>query len=193
MPLKLKYPLVLASNSPRRKEILSNVGVPFTVQTQDTDESFSESMPAHEVAAYLATKKNTAFENLPENTLLLTADTIVVVDETILNKPANKTEATAMLQSLSNKTHIVYTGVCLRINEQIVSKTDRTDVYFNTLSNWEIEHYINTAKPFDKAGSYGVQDFLGMVAIPKIEGSFYNVMGLPIHVIYELLKEYIIE
>jgi septum formation protein len=192
MALQLQFPLILASNSPRRKEILLAAGVPFQVQTQDSDESFPETMPANQVAGFLASQKNSAFKNLPSDTLLLTADTIVVIDNVILNKPANEQEATSMLQSLSGRTHTVYTGICLRINNEIITKTDQTLVHFKELTNWEINHYIKTARPFDKAGSYGCQDFLGMVGIPKLEGSFYNVMGLPVHIVYELLKPYLL-
>jgi septum formation protein len=190
--LKLSKNLILASNSPRRKELLTQAGFAYTVHSLDTDEGFSASMPSHEVAGYLAHKKAAAFGNQYPNSLLLTADTIVVIGQQILNKPAHAAEAKAMLRGLSGRQHTVYTGVCLKYGQQYTVITDSTLVTFKELTDQEIDYYIHNCQPFDKAGAYGVQDFIGMIGINSIQGSFFTVMGLPIHRVYELLQPYIL-
>lgn len=190
--MKLSKPLVLASNSPRRKEIMHNAGYDFSVKVIPTDESFSSEMPVEEVPIFLAKVKADCFRNDLTNEIIVCADTVVIVDAQILNKPANVIDATEMLRSLSGKVHKVVTGVCVMTKEETVSFSDTTLVHFKELSDWEIDYYIERCKPFDKAGSYGVQDFIGMVGIPHIEGSFYTVMGLPIHRVYEALEKYIV-
>lgn len=191
--MQLSRPLILASNSPRRREIMQNAGFEFTVKVKPTDESFSSEMPVEEVPVYLAKTKAECFKDEIQNEIILCADTVVIVDGKILNKPANATEAKAMLQLQSGKTHRVITGVCIMTNEETITFSDTTFVTFKELSDSEIDYYIKTCKPFDKAGSYGVQDFIGMIGIPSITGSFYTVMGLPIHLVYENLKRFIVE
>lgn len=186
--MKLTHQLVLASNSPRRKEILEKAGFEFTVQVKEIDESFSESIPVEDVAVYLAEKKARAFGSLAADVLIVTADTVVVVEGQILNKPQDKADAERMLWLLSNRTHEVITGVCIRTNERVISFSDKALVSIKELTAEEIAYYIETCKPFDKAGAYGIQDFFGMVCVQAIQGSFYTVMGLPAHKLYEELK-----
>lgn len=190
--MNLTKKLILASNSPRRKQILADAGFKFTVKLKDIDESFPADMDAKEVPRYLAVKKANAFELFDKDEIILTSDTIVALENEIMNKPANEVEAKSMLRKLSGKKHVVYTGVCLKSNEEIISFVDETAVYFKDLTDSEIDYYIKTCKPFDKAGAYGVQDFIGMVGIAKIEGSYFTVMGLPIHKVYEAMKKYIL-
>ncbi len=190
--IKLNKKLILASNSPRRKQILTDAGFEFSVSVKEIDESFSTEIPVIEVAEYLAKKKAEVFPQNLDNTIILTADTIVAVDNLILNKPADKKGAVEMLKKLSGRSHVVHTGVCLREGNNENSFTDTTIVSFKSLTDNEIEYYIETCKPFDKAGAYGVQDFIGMVGIDKIEGSYFTVMGLPIHRVYQALEKYIV-
>lgn len=190
--LKLSKNLILASNSPRRHQLLTDAGFEFEIHTKNTDESFDPDMPATDVAGYLAKKKAEAFGQEYTEALLLTADTIVVVDDMVLNKPQDRAEAAAMLERLSGRTHIVYTGVCLKTGVHINCQTDCTKVTFKPLSSAEIDYYIDTCRPFDKAGAYGVQDFIGMVGIEHLDGSFFTVMGLPVHRVYAMLMPYII-
>lgn len=187
----LSRPLVVGSNSPRRKEIMAGAGFQFTVTVRPTDEKFPDDLPAAEVPVYLASLKAACFEGEMEESIILCADTVVIVDGRILNKPASREEAAVMLKLLSGRTHEVVTGVCIKTGEVYDTFSDTALVTFKELSGEEIDYYIDTCHPFDKAGSYGVQDFIGMVGIPKIEGSFYTVMGLPVHLVYEHLKKYI--
>lgn len=190
--MKLSLPLILASNSPRRKQILADAGFIFEVQVKPTDEDFPADMPGPEVPVFLARKKAAAFEALTPHTLVLTADTVVLINGEILNKPNDPAEAFEMLRKLSGNTHHVVTGVCVHGPNGATAFADTTRVRFKTLSDDEIHYYIRACKPFDKAGSYGVQDFIGMVGIDYIEGSFFTVMGLPVHRVYDALKPYII-
>ncbi|QMU28678.1 Maf family nucleotide pyrophosphatase [Adhaeribacter radiodurans] len=181
--------LVLASNSPRRQELLAKLGLNFTIRVKEVDESFPANLHRHEIAEYLASKKAEAYrEDLAEKEILLTADTIVCLEDQVLNKPADFAEARTMLQSLSGKAHEVITGVCLLAQQHKIILHDVTWVYFKSLSEEEINWYLETYQPFDKAGAYGAQDWIGMVAIHRLEGSFYNVMGLPVHKVYEALQ-----
>ena len=189
---QLTRPLILASNSPRRQQLMRDTGFTFTVQVKDTNEDFPETMFSQEVPAYLARKKAEAFRDEMENQIILTADTIVVIGDEILNKPKDTTEATEMLKKLSGKQHQVITGVCIMTTENTETFIDIAQVFFRELTDWEIEHYIKTCKPFDKAGAYGVQDFIGMVGIPRMEGSYFTVMGLPVHKVYKSLRKYIV-
>lgn len=195
--MKLSKPLVLASNSPRRKEIMHNAGYEFTIKVIPTDESFSEEMPVEEVPVFLARTKAECFRETLQNEIILCADTVVIIDQenksNILNKPADHAEAKAMLRMLSGRVHRVITGVCVMTAEETIGFADTSYVHFKELSDWEIDYYIERCKPFDKAGAYGVQDFIGMIGIPKIEGSFYTVMGLPVHRVYEALKKYLVQ
>ncbi|RYU95713.1 Maf family nucleotide pyrophosphatase [Emticicia agri] len=190
--MQLDRPLILASNSPRRKEIMHNAGFTFSVKVIPTDETFPADMPVAEVPAFLAKNKALCFRENLANEIILCADTVVVVANEIINKPVDTADARRMLRLLSNKVHKVITGVCIMTQEETITFADTTYVTFKELSDWEIEYYIQKCQPFDKAGSYGVQDFIGMIGITKIEGSFYTVMGLPIHKVYEELEKYMI-
>jgi septum formation protein len=158
----------------------------------DVNEDFSSEMPVEEVAAYLADKKATAadIDIINENEILLTADSVVVINNQILNKPSGKEEAFEMLQQLSDRTHIVYTGVCLRNKEKKIVFSNQTNVTFGKLSDHEIHYYIDQFNPIDKAGSYGIQEWIGFCKIRKIEGEYANVMGLPVYAIYEELLKF---
>jgi septum formation protein len=188
--LQLNRPLLLASNSPRRQQLLRDAGFEFTIKVKDTNEDFSETMPAVEVPEYLARKKAEAFREELDNQIVLTADTIVVIDNEILNKPKDAVEASEMLRKLSGRQHQVITGVCIMTQESTKSFIDIAQVFFRELTDFEIDYYIKTCRPFDKAGAYGVQDFIGMVGIPRMEGSYFTVMGLPVHKVYEGLSKY---
>lgn len=190
--LNLKYPLLLASNSPRRQQLLRDAGFDFTVKVKPTEEDYPYDMPAVEVPVFLAQKKAEAFRSELNGQIILTADTIVVIDGEILNKPADAEEASIMLNKLSGRQHQVMTGVCIMTDERTETFVDIANVFFKELTEEEINYYILTCKPFDKAGSYGVQDFIGMVGIPRMEGSYFTVMGLPVHKVYEELKKYIL-
>jgi septum formation protein len=182
--------IILASSSPRRQHLLKEAGFEFTVEKPDLDESFPDNLPVQQVAKYLAEKKAEVFRLNIANEIIVTADTVVILGNRILNKPADRAEAIEMLQSLSGKTHLVMTGVCILSKEKEIAFDDTTEVTFARLTETEIEFYIDTHKPFDKAGSYGAQDFIGMIAIEKIVGSYFNVMGLPIHKVYQHLTNW---
>ena len=206
--------LILASNSPRRKELLAGLGIPYDVFVlQDIDESYPDTLPANEVAEYIARKKAEAYKGFKfqdsgskcvqgvqednnsslftlHSSLILTADTIVVCDGEILGKPRDADDACAMLRKLSGKTHQVYTGYCLQKGDKTVSGTVCSDVTFKELSDEEITHYVSKYKPFDKAGAYGIQEWIGYIGITGIRGSYYNVMGLPVQRIYEELRKF---
>jgi len=187
----LHYPLILASGSPRRKQLMADAGFSFTVETRPTDEVFPDTMPVNDVAEYLARQKAEQFLPKPGQTLdciVLCADTVVIVDTIILNKPQNEADAYNMLRLLSGRTHRVRTGVAILSPDGMQSFTDETTVQFAHLTDNEISHYIRTCQPFDKAGAYGAQDFIGLVAIERLSGSFYTVMGLPTHRVYQALK-----
>lgn len=181
--------LILASGSPRRQEILKVSGFEFSVFTREMDEDFPDSLPVREVAEYLAKKKNLFYRDFFDDEIILTADTTVILGETILNKPADQADAVRMIQVLQNNTHEVYTGVCLSNHAKSFSFSEMTKVTFHPMSDREIDYYLNTAKPFDKAGAYGVQDWLGMVKVKELKGSFYNVMGLPVDRVYQALND----
>lgn len=186
------YEVILASKSPRRQQLLADMEIPFTVLTKDTDESFPADLPAAEIASYLSRVKATAFsaDELPANFLLITADTVVVKDQLPLNKPGNREEAVAMLQTLSGCTHEVITGISLRSRDKLVSFVEISKVTFDILEKDEIDFYVDRHKPFDKAGAYGIQEWIGVIGIAGMRGSFYNVMGLPTHKLYKALKTF---
>lgn len=192
MPLKLSKQLILASNSPRRSEIMENAGFVFSKEVRETDESFSPKMELERVASYLAEQKVKEFLVDNSDAIILCADTVVICDNEIMNKPQDAIEAQEMLLKLSGKAHDVITGVAILIEGKIEAFSDKTTVSFKHLNNHEIEYYIEECKPYDKAGAYGIQEFIGMVAIEKLDGSFYTVMGLPIHKVYEKLKPYLL-
>ncbi|MBC6699332.1 Maf family nucleotide pyrophosphatase [Hymenobacter puniceus] len=182
--------LILASNSPRRRQLLSDLGLAYTVRLQEVDESFPAHLRRAEVAEYLAAHKAAAYRaGLAPDEVVLTADTIVCLDDDVLNKPADEAEAIRMLQRLQGRTHDVFTGVCLLSGDgrQVVF-SDQTRVTFRALSHSEIEHYVHQHQPLDKAGAYGAQDWIGMVAVTRLEGSYFNVMGLPVHRVWEELS-----
>jgi septum formation protein len=184
------YHIILGSASPRRKQLLEGLGIKFKVLKKDTDESFPP-MEHADVAMYLANKKNEAFKDeLNDHTLIITADTIVSINGKILNKPADNNEALNMLTELAGNKHTVYTGVCIQTKFKKTLFYSATDVYFNSLSRAELVYYIDTCKPFDKAGAYGVQEWMGYAGIEKIEGCFFNVMGLPLSKVYNELKKF---
>jgi septum formation protein len=185
--MSLKRPLILASSSPRRQYLMKEAGFTFTIEKPDVDEDFPEALPVDQVARYLALKKAEYFRQNIINQIIVTADTVVILNNKILNKPADKPEAINMLTNLSGKTHLVMTGVCILSADKEESFDDTTEVTFKKLSAEEIEFYIDNYKPYDKAGAYGAQDFIGMIAIEKIVGSYFNVMGLPIHKVYQHL------
>ena len=180
--------LLLASNSPRRKELLTQLGYQFDIVKIDVDESYPSDLKPHEIAEYVSAKKAKAFD-VNENEILLTSDTIVALDQKILLKPKDENEAFEMIKSLSGKVHQVYTAFTLKTVDSEISKTSKTDVEFSEISDEEIKFYINNYKPFDKAGSYGIQEWIGMAKIKNISGSFYSVMGLPVDLVYEELKK----
>ncbi|WP_159466851.1 Maf family nucleotide pyrophosphatase [Dyadobacter sp. 3J3] len=189
---QLIKPLILASNSPRRKQLLQETGFKFEVEVLPTDESFPENIPTHEVAGYISSYKAEVFRNLHPEKIILTADTVVIVGETILNKPKDMADAVRMLKMLSGNTHEVTTAVSLLADDHVYTISDTALVSFRTLEETEINYYIEHYKPFDKAGAYGVQEWIGMVGINRIEGSFYTIMGLPVHVVYQLLKPFLL-
>jgi septum formation protein len=191
--LTLNFPLILASNSPRRREILTQAGFDFSVLASDVEESFPINMPLAEVPVFLSEKKAKALANINSNAIILAADTVVILGNKILNKPADKSEAREMLQILSGQTHQVITGITLISPNESVSFADSAQVTFRTLADWEMDWYVKGGFGLDKAGAYGIQDFIGMTGIQKLEGSFYTVMGLPIYHVFELLKPYILD
>ncbi len=191
--LNLQYPLILASNSPRRKEILSQAGFDFTILPSDIDESFPNEMLVQDVPKMLAEKKAKALSESCSSQLILAADTVVIIDDKILNKPMDRSEARQMLVDLSGRTHQVITGFALAGPQGIRSDYDEALVTFKKFADWEIDFYVRGGSGLDKAGAYGVQDFIGMIGIEQINGSYYTVMGLPIFKVYQLLLPYILE
>ncbi|MBB6371276.1 Maf family protein [Chryseobacterium shigense] len=181
--------LLLASQSPRRKELLSSLGFDFEVVKIDCEEILPENIEIGEAAAYLSELKAKTFRELTAGEVLLTADTVVATDNQILGKPKDEKEARQMLRFLSGKTHQVYTGITIKSADKTFTETDVADVEFDEITDDEIEYYIQNYKPFDKAGSYGIQEWLGMAKIRKLNGSFYTIMGLPTHLVYKILKE----
>lgn len=185
------FNIILGSSSPRRNELLKSLGFDFIINPSHADENYPLNLKEHEIPVFLAEKKASSFNGvLTETDLLITADTIVWCEGEIFNKPINFEEGKLMLQTLSGKMHEVFTGVCLKsANKQIIFY-DATKVYFKKFTNEEIEYYLNKYKPYDKAGSYGVQEWIGYIGIEKIEGSFYNVMGLPVKKLHEELMKF---
>ena len=179
--------ILLASNSPRRKELLQDLGFEFEVVSVHCDEIFPKDLPASEVAAFVSLAKAEAFRNPAAGEVLITADTVVVLDNEILGKPRHAQEARKMLSRLSGNVHQVYTGITVKTKSQTFTKTDVANVFFYEITDSEIDYYIKNYAPFDKAGSYGIQEWLGMAKIRKIEGSYYTIMGLPTHLIYTIL------
>jgi septum formation protein len=186
-----KYHFILASKSPRRQYLLKELGLHFEIRTKEVDESFPIQLRAQEIPLYLSEKKANEFKDeLTDQTIVITSDTIVWIENQVLNKPADKADAIRMLQLLSGKMHQVYTGVCLKSKYKTQSFYACTNVYFKPLSLHEIEYYVNNYSPYDKAGAYGAQEWIGYIAVEKIEGSYFNVMGLPMKELYEHLLKF---
>ncbi len=186
------YKVLLASNSPRRKELLQGIDIDFEIKVlPDIDESYPASLPVEEVAEFIAEKKASSYtNNLKEDELLITADSVVILDGAIFGKPNNKEEANAMLTALSGKAHRVISGVCLATLEKQISFSVTSEVLFSELSSEEIEYYIDRYSPFDKAGSYGIQEWIGYIGVEHLSGSYFNIMGLPIQRLYRELKNF---
>lgn len=186
-----QYEIILASKSPRRQQLLADLGLRFSVQIKDTPEDYPDSLTMMEIPVFLAEKKAEAFVGyLRKNQLVITADTIVWLDGHVMNKPADYAEGFQMLGKLSGKKHQVITGVCLLSSEKKISFAVSTDVWFKSLDDEEIRYYLENFRPYDKAGAYGIQEWIGYVGITRIEGSFYNVMGLPVQSLCEKLKTF---
>lgn len=186
-----KYKIILASSSPRRKELLSGLGVDYEVKTlPDVDESYPDGLSGEEIAKHIARGKAEAYRSLIQaDELVITADTIVWLDGTVMGKPKDEEEAKDMLMRLSGKTHQVITGVCLTTATTQKTFATVTDVTFATLTDEEVDYYVTRYQPMDKAGSYGVQEWIGFVGVENLSGSYFNVMGLPIQRLYTELKK----
>ena len=191
LPNLSKYTLVLASKSPRRQQLLKDLGVEFSVFTkEDIEEKYPEDLEAEEIAVYLAELKAQGYTpDIKQNELYITADTIVYHNHKVVHKPQTYNEAFEMLQSLSGELHKVITGVCIKSNSKHISFSSITKVHLKELENDEITYYLDNYKPYDKAGAYGIQEWLGLIGIDYIEGSYFNVMGLPVNSLYKALKE----
>ncbi|MDD4847548.1 MAG: Maf family nucleotide pyrophosphatase [Bacteroidales bacterium] len=185
------YHIILASKSPRRQELLKGLNIPFEIQTVDCEEKFPETLAQEKIPAYLAQLKSDAFRShlLPENYLIITADTIVLLHDRVFGKPKNREEAIQMLRQLSGNQHTVITGVCITTAQQKKVFSVTSNVQFKELSLEEIEYYVDTFHPMDKAGAYGVQEWIGYIGISYIDGSYFNVMGLPVQRLYEELNQ----
>ena len=188
-----QYTFTLASASPRRRELLRGLDIDFTVEPgKDEREAFNPGLPHDKIPEFLARHKSETFHRpLRDGEVLITADTLVFIDEQILGKPHSREEAAAMLKSLSGRTHFVTTGVALRTSDRIHTFSDTTEVDFKQLSDAEIEYYIDKYRPFDKAGAYGVQEWIGYTGITAIRGSYFNVMGLPVQRLYTELCDFL--
>lgn len=191
--LLVGYKLVLASGSPRRKELLGGLNIPFEVwPTEHDDESFPSDMDVNMIPQYLARKKSLPFTSkLGSSTILITSDTIVVCNGLVLGKPADIAEAKGMLKLLSGNMHTVVTGVCISSGSRSTTFQSSTNVYFRNLSTNEIDYYIEHYSPLDKAGAYGIQEWIGYAGIERIEGSYFNVMGLPVQRLYVELASFL--
>jgi len=185
------YHIILASQSPRRHQMLKELGLDFKIQTKDVEEVYPDHLKGEEIPVYLAKLKAEAFVlDLNEKELVITADTIVCVDDMVLGKPKDREDAVNMLKTLSGRSHQVISGVCLKSKEKEASFSTTTHVHFKELSLEEIDYYIDNYKPFDKAGAYGIQEWIGFVGIDGIEGSYFNVVGLPIQRLYQELSKF---
>lgn len=186
-----KYKVILASNSPRRKDLLAGLGVEYEVRTMpDVDESYPSTLKGADIPLYISQEKANAYRSmLQSDELMITADTIVWLEGEVLGKPADRAEAISMLQRMSGCTHEVYTGVSITTTEWQRSFAVQTEVKFATLTNEEIAYYVDRFQPMDKAGAYGVQEWIGFIGVEHIEGSYFNIMGLPVQRLYKELKE----
>jgi len=185
------HKIILGSQSPRRKELLAGLDVSFDIRIANIVEDFPADLAIPEIAEFIAKKKlDELFKTAKKNELIICSDTIVVLNEEILGKPIDRQEAKEMLRKLSGNTHVVITGVAMGDNTKQISFSDQTAVTFKILSETEIDYYLDNYKPYDKAGSYGVQEWIGMMGITKMEGSYFTVMGLPIHLVYSELNNW---
>jgi len=187
-----QYHVILASNSPRRKELLSGLDIDYEIKTlPDIDESYPDSLEGGDIAIYISKEKADAYAAyMKDNTLLITADTIVLLGDKVYGKPKDEEDAKQMLRDLSGKTHLVITGVCITTKEKQKAFGISSEVRFATLEEDEIQYYVSKYKPLDKAGAYGVQEWIGYIAVEYISGSYYNIMGLPIQRLYQELKKF---
>ena len=187
--MKLSNKFILGSGSPRRQQLLREAGFDFAVQTIDYDEVFPEHLPAEEVAEYLAKEKNKAQRKTLHDEIVLTADTVVIHQSKVLGKPKDSAEAIRTIRSLSDQTHKVVTGVCISDRSKKISFSVSTEVKFKPLRQEEVTHYVDLFRPMDKAGSYAIQEWIGLIGVEWIKGSFYNVVGLPVSEVYEVLHD----
>ena len=189
-PITLPYKIVLGPQSPRRAQLLREMGLDFTTRIIPIEEAFLDSLTAMQQAEFLALQKATAFEgNFSNDELIITADSVVVLDDQPLAKPENQDEAIQMIGQLQGRRHAVVTGVCLKTHHQVLSASDTSYVDMMEMSCKEIGYYVDTYAPYDKAGAYGIQEWIGHCKIAAIHGSYTNIMGLPTHVVYQMLKE----
>ena len=187
---KLKdYKIILASGSPRRQELFKNMDIDFSIDVREVDESYPHTLKGIEITSHLARLKATAFNNVKNNEIIITSDTLVWMDGIAIGNPANLEEAKEMLLNLSGEMHEVITSVCFTSKNFQEVIHDTTKVWFKELTEAEIDYYLNTYEPLDKAGSYGVQEWLGFIGIDRLEGSYFNVMGLPTRLVYKTLIE----
>ena len=188
----IPYKIILASNSPRRKELLAGLDLQFEVRVlQGIDESYPQDLPTMKIAEFISKKKADAYvQTMADDELVITADTVVILGDEVMGKPHDEADAKRMLGELSGRTHQVATGVTLSTKERQVSFSVVTDVTFKQLSADEIDYYVRTYKPFDKAGAYGIQEWIGYIGVTALKGSYFNVMGLPVQRIYEALKRF---
>ena len=187
------YHIILGSGSPRRKELLGELGFEFEVDTRNTfEEVYSEDTPQERIPEVLSEGKSLGFHrNLTENEILITSDTLVLCEGRVMGKPRNREDAVDMLKALSGKSHKVITAVTMRDSKGMKTVSDTALVHFKELKDSEIDYYIDNYRPFDKAGAYGIQEWIGYIGIDWIEGSYFTIMGLPVHLVYELLLEFI--
>lgn len=186
------YRVILASKSPRRHLLLKETGIDFEIVNADTDETFPEHLKSYKIPLYLSQKKADAVDMVfDDKTILITADTIVWINNKVINKPVDYDDAVKMLQTLSGNSHEVYTGVTIKSKNKQISFHVKSKVFFRKLLKKEIEYYVEKFKPYDKAGAYGIQEWIGYVGIKRVEGSFYNVMGLPITRLYKQLEKFV--
>ena len=187
-----KFRIILASNSPRRRELLAGLGIDYEVRTlQGIDESYPSDLPVEQAAEYIAAEKAAAYrQQMADDELIITADTIVIVGDEVMGKPHDADDARRMLHKLSNRTHQVITGVCLTTSTKQRHFSVTTDVTFKALADEEIDYYINTYRPYDKAGAYGIQEWIGYIGVTGLHGSYFNVMGLPVQRIYTELSRF---
>ena len=190
--MELPYKIILASNSPRRKELLAGLDLQFEVRVlQNIDESYPEDLPTQEIAEFISKKKADAYvQTMADDELVITADTIVILGDEVMGKPHDEADAKRMLGELSGQTHQVTTGVTLSTKERQMSFSVVTDVTFKQLSSDEIDYYVRTYHPMDKAGAYGIQEWIGYIGVTALKGSYFNVMGLPVQRIYEALRTF---